>query len=341
MSALDAVTYEDRDVDLVRFRPSDQDGVFAAILADFLARGPAERDVLRRDLDEADLEKVSLFSLRRALSATRTLSSAAALEALDAQLLSGACATGVPPAEMKVALYAYRSIGNDPETLADRFDDARAGEALALALDALTRVSSWAEIGFAPVTTHYGSGLLALPRPRGWNSGGSGAWGGGFAALPVLSFAPVLHDDEPGFEPRGNLAALAVRLADDLERAGWSPRPMLVEGLASSWFDPEAPHGYVPSNACVTFSVGREGSGIDPLGVWVAELEETDELDDLVAAANDPELSGGLTLAAGRGGRLVLLAATPSFDDPDEVSTIDLEEFATVVGAALDDPSTW
>ncbi len=310
MTRFSDATYIEEDWDLVRFRASDADAVVSAELARFLSLDDRGRDEYRRSVTDDDRSVLSLFSVRRSLSALRTNSLAAALEAVDARLVFNGSQPSGPSSEMKFALYAVRTLGTDPATLEERFRTLatpRAAHEFETAVEALERATSVRQTGFLETKTSNGLGVLMLPtvevaQEYGW-------WGR----------APVLHSNDTEFDPTENLPAIAVQLAEAFERSdGWQARPIAISVLAGSWFDELSVGSFIEATGCLGFSLGHNDFEFDPIEVWVAELPDGEVAADYVAAAQSSEETRDTTLAVGNDRLLVLLSATPTFDDVDD-----------------------
>lgn len=311
--------YGDLAADFIRFREDPRDDAIGSLVRELSLAGADAAADLRSALGAVEAGTMGLFAMRRTLDARRLASTGAAGDALAALALEPSI-TAVPwDSWLKAALFITRSLGGDVDAVAARFADLadeRALERLAVAVDALERVSSLAQCHLAEVTTTHGTGFVETlifrdSAPPGW-----------------LGTAPRLGDRFVGYAPTTNLAQLAATLADALDATGdVVTGPLGPDQLAAGPLGLTRHGSYVTTTGCLSF-VAEKVTDAASFSVFAAELPAEADVDELLAGAPG---EGQTVVADDR--RVVLAMAQPSFDD--EAPSVDLASFAALARSAL------
>jgi hypothetical protein len=157
-----------------------------------------------------------------------------------------------------------------------------------------------------------------------------------FLSKSTIAFlgAPRQADYVVGFAPTTNLAQLAANLADALDASGKIVTgPIGHDQLAASSFGLTTSGSYLPVTGCLSFVAENP---VGSFTVFVAELEEDTDADELAEGANDTDDQFGAT----DGRRLIVLSPQPSFDDDYDVM-IDVHDYEDFVQAALLEPTAF
>lgn len=306
---LDA-SYEDRDLDYVRFRPSPTDDRIAMTVTRSTI---AERDELiqmRMDMDEYDDDLLDIFTLRRIVAARRSNSMSLALEAFDAAILPG------PPwrtkgSDFRLPIYVALSLGVDESQIVTRTDRAApiVQAAVSRDLETMSRVSDISMVGAIEVQTSHGLGLLHLPRNA---VGADNMWLAG--ASIIHSGSPIVHStsDEA---PSVNLAAVTVDIADAVDAAGMITGPIAISALAALWFSESPSATFVPTHGCLGFTVATKRDANVFVDITVAELPPDIDADELAQLAISNDMLDERALATSRGSTLVLVTPAPLYSE--------------------------
>jgi hypothetical protein len=291
--------------EFVRFKVDSNDEVIAGVLRAAIAEGDLGCEVFRRGLDQEGSDALLLFATRRTLQGRRQSSLGLLFEALDAWTLLSNDHDVPWDTWLKANLFIARSLGADPAAIANRFGDLADGDSAMrfdVALEAMNRVSSLEQCHVAEVTTDQGVGFVEMLVFRDATRGG-------------ISRAPKLGAHEIEFQPRSNLAQLAVNLANALDDSHKAVTgPLRQDQLPATCFSLTVSGSYVGSTGCLSF-VADGVEGEPSYTVYVAELPEDTDVGALADAAVDTDDQA----AVYDQDRLLLFSPLPSFDDVDDV----------------------
>ena len=307
--------------EFIRFRPDTNDDVVAGVVRSVVAEGALGCEAFRRGLVDDDTETLRLFAMRRTLLGRRQSSLGPIYEALDAFALLPTPDDVPWDSWVKAALFVARSIGGDLELVERRFEDLaeRLVERGHVAFEAMNRVESLDQCHLIEVTTDHGVGVVETMV---------------FRSKSTIAFlgAPRQADHVVEFAPTTNLAQLAVSLADALDASGTLVTgPIGQDQLAASSFGQTASGSYLPVAGCLSFV---SENAVGSFTVFVAELAEDTDADELAEGANDTDEQYGAT----DGLRLIVLSPQPSFDDDYDVM-IDVHDYEDFVQTALLEPT--
>ena len=306
---LDA-SYEDRDLDYVRFRPSPTDDRIAMTVTRSTI---AERDELiqmRMDMDEYDDDLLDIFTLRRIVAARRSNSMSLALEAFDAAILPG------PPwrtkeSDFRLPIFVALSLGVVESQIITRVDRAApvVQAAVTRDLETMSRVSDISMVGAIEVQTSHGLGLLNLPRSA---VSADNMWLAG--ASIIHSGSPIVHSNSDE-APSVNLASVTVDIADAVDAAGFITGPIAVSALAALWFSENPSATFVPTYGCLGFTVSTQSDAHVFVDVTVAELPPDIDADELAQLATSNDMLDERAMATSRGSTLVLVTPAPLYSE--------------------------
>jgi hypothetical protein len=327
------VGYNERDLDLVRFRPSTVDDAVAAYVTRFTVADEDERARVRQSIDRTDVDTLWSFSQRRSVAAWRTHSIPLALEAIDARCVTEYLSAQTR-SDARFALYVAREIGATDDLIFSRvelFATRTLLHDLDRDLDALSRVTELSQVGYVDVQTSHGLGVLPVT-PLAADPASSGA-----SAFTLWRTAPILHSAGAPFAPTINVVAIAADLADRCDAASLSTGAIVMTPLAAQWFTENPSMTFIPTLGCVSFVVATSPDGTDVVEVYVSELPEETDATELATMATANDLLTERVVATARGRVLVLLAPEPEFEPrpatPDRRAL--LEDLTGLVGAAL------
>jgi hypothetical protein len=304
--------------EFVRFKANTNDDVVAGLLRAVIAEGDLGCEVFRGGLDQEGSEGLRLFATRRTLQGRRQSSLGLLFEALDAWALMTNDLDVPWDTWLKANLFVARSLGGDPTVIARRFGDLANGDSAKrfdVALEAMDRVSTLEQCHVAEVTTVQGVGFIEMLV---------------FRDATRLGFrgAPKLGANEIEFQPRSNLAQLAVTLADALDASGKVVTgPLRQDQLPATCFSLTVSGSYVTSAGCLSF-VADGVAGEPSFTVYVAELPEGTDVEALADAAVDTDDQA----AVYDQDRLLLFSPLPSFEEVDDT----VPDFAGVEVLARD-----
>lgn len=337
MSPILDASYEDRDLDYVRFRPSPTDDRIAMTVTRSTIADRDELIQMRTDMDEYDDDLLDIFTLRRIVAALRSNSMSLALEAFDAAILPG------PPwrtkeSDFRLPIFVALSLGVEESEIVARADRAApvVQAAVSRDLETMSRVSDMSMVGAIEVQSSHGLGVLHLPRSA---VSADNMWLAG--ASIIHSGSPIVHStsDEA---PSVNLAALTVDIADAVDAAGMITGPIAVSALAALWFSENPSATFVPTHGCLGFTVATESHANVFVDITVAELPMDIDAGELAQLAISNDMLDERAMATSRGSTLVLVTPAPLYsedlvgdnalgdEDPDE----DGEEHAEAEVAA-------
>jgi hypothetical protein len=341
-SLLSELHYDERDDDLVRFRPSAVDETVARVVRtvrEVRSESPQDEGHDNEPPSDDDADLLVVFARRRTLQARREGSSHHVSEALEAYSLLTREEDVPWESWFKAALFIGRELGLDLDVAHRRFVEEAPellGQRADVAFDALARIETLAQCHVIEVTTTYGPGLLetTVVRDQGVKS-----WGG-ITGQPV-ALGQFLVD----FAPTTNLAQLAATLADALEATQRvTCSSIRQDQLIGATFDLVTSGSYLESLGCLSFFA--DGVDGEPFfSAVVAEVPSEEHYDvhypaqdlaaELADAADAIEEQSALAL----GPCVVVLSALPSFEDSPDDDVIDLGAFLDVARAALDPAS--
>lgn len=317
--------YEPRSDDLIRYQGDPLDEAIGAVLRPLSAGAHHERDVFRSHLDEQGTTTLYLAALRRTVHARRSLSVAAAYEALDAFALL-AHTRDVPwDSWFKGLLLVARELGVNLNEAQQRFRELASEDAANradVAFEAMNRVDHLFQCHIVETKTSYGTGMLETIVVRE-----SAQRLGSLFGVPVQ-----LGDFSVDYVPDSNLTAFTVTIADAIDASGVAvTSPLVQDQLVADCFNIVTSGSYLATTGCLGFSA--EGVDSQPsFSVTVGELpEDEDDADELAAAADD--IADQAAFAVGR--RLILVSLTPSFEIGADEDEVDLTNVAAVVAAAV------
>ncbi|MGC1420184.1 MAG: hypothetical protein WA786_08735 [Acidimicrobiales bacterium] len=290
--------------EFVRFQVDANDDVVAGVLRAAIAEGDQGCEVFRRGLDQEGSQALQLFASRRTLQGRRQSSLGLLFEALDAWALMTNDHDVPWDTWLKANLFIARSLGGDPGAIASRFGDLADGDSAMrfdVALEAMNRVTSLEQCHVAEVTTDQGVGFVEMLVFRDATRGG-------------ISRAPKLGANVIEFQPRSNLAQLAVSLANALDDSRKAVTgPLRQDQLPATCFSLSVSGSYVGSTGCLSF-VADGVEGETSYTAYVAELPEDTDVEALADAAVDTDDQA----AVYDHDRLLLFSPLPSFDEVDD-----------------------
>lgn len=307
--------------ELIRFRADSNDELVAGIVRSVVAEGALGCAAFRRGLSDDDTETLRLFAMRRALLGRRQSSLGPIYEALDAFALLPTTEDVPWDSWVKAALFTARSLGGDIALAERRFEDL-AEELIErghVAFEAMNRVESLDQCHLVEVTTNYGVGVVETMV---------------FRSKSTIAFlgAPRQADHVIEFAPTTNLVQLAASLADAFDASdALVTGPIGQDQLAAASFGQTASGSYLPVAGCLSFVAENP---VGSFTVFVAELEEDADAEELASGAND--LNDQFAATDGR--RLIVLSPQPSFDDEYD-AMIDVHDYEDFVQTALLEPT--
>ena len=329
MVRLTSITYPDSSSDFVRVRDDATDDEVHAVISVALSGLDGVDEDATRTLDEASVDVLRLFAMRRTLQARRRSSVGLIDEALDAYALMPS--EGDVPWEswLKAALFYARDLGRDLDSLAARFYDvARApmAERFAVALESMHRVTELGQCRLIEVTTDHGTGLVEMLSFRDTPITG----------LHGVRLSRVREADVP-FEPATNLAQLAASLADAIDATGGHAcGPIGQDQLAETLFDHAVVGSYVETTGCLSFYVDAHGGDASCM-VYVAELPATSDASALALEATTHDQAGYW-----RDSRLVVVCANPDLTgDEDPVMATSMYDAVVADVLVATAPGRW
>lgn len=306
MSPLLNAPYEERDLDLVRFRASLTDDKISMVVARSSVASDDELRRMREEMDADDVGLLDIFALRRSVAAWRSGSMGLSLDALDAVVLPPGASRSVNH-DFRFVLYVALVVGVSEADI-----DARVGKttrnartAIERDLDSLQRATDVSQLGFVEVHSSYGLGVLRLSRTQSqtdpqWLEGAS----------IIHSGAPIVHSPIDEAAPSVNLASLVVDIADAVDASGVLTGPIDVASLAARWFSEAPSASFVPTHGCLSFTV-TTGENDGYVDVFVAELPTDIDPAELAQLATSNDLLDERVEATSRGAVIVLVCPAP------------------------------
>lgn len=320
------LSYERSADEFVRFHDDPNDELVASVVRAVTLGSENERADFRPALDDSTIDTVRLYAQRRVLQARRRGSINLVDEAIEGFALLPELNDVPWDSWLKAALFVADSLGRDVNALAERFSELALPAATSrfhIAFESMNRVTSLADCRIAEVTTTYGIGFVETLVFRDTSASGF-----------ITGFAPRRADDYVTFRPLSNVAQLAVSLADGFDVTDSLVTSHIVQDqLAAMTFDLTIPGSFLPTNGCLSFFADSTNGGVS-FKAFVAELDDDVDADDLVST----ETSNGLA-AFIDDHRLILLLASPSFDDDDEVE-FEASDYSDVARSAFIDSNS-
>jgi hypothetical protein len=306
------------DSDFVRFCIDPRDDATARLVESAGLLSAQERTELRQNLDDDSVFTLRQFAQRRTLQGHREVSRQLLHEALAGFSL---LATSQVPWDtwLRAALFLIAPLGEDLNAFTNMFDNDAAKKRAEIAVTGASRTTALDQCHLVEVTTNYGVGLVELPIR---NDAPAVGWRG----------APSLDNNVAVYHPSTNLAAVAARLADAIDKqsavhAGW----ISYSQLAAQYFSLNVTGSWLPTTGCLSFHA--EDTNGASFSVIVAELSSDFDTTSLADAATNDEGQGAVV----EGNCLVLFTPVPNFDDAESESVFDVRSYEALARPALRD----
>jgi hypothetical protein len=307
-ATFDAVEYGPTAHDLLRYREDDNDAaVKSALTALAELDEPGREDVFKEN--DVAVDVLLTYAERISLRALRENSVDVALDGVFARLLVPRDDELEWLRDLRYSTYVASTCGATSEMItqiAGSLDDGLS-QALADAIDSLTRISDVQDTGRLIVTSAHGTGVLVLTLPNPDIPGSLIPRG----IAPVLSKGP-----DNSFDPASGVAAIAADVADALESdADVVVHDIVISRVPSSVSSLANYDGPIVSPACLVMNVLDLATGSDRAEIYVADLEDDEYAGEFAQAIADIDPDEIPCAAASVGQFVVLTVAMPDFDD--------------------------
>jgi hypothetical protein len=310
------------DSDFIRFCVDPRDDTTARLVESATLLSAGERFQLRQNLDDDCAFTLTKFAQRRTLQGLREQSRQLLHEALGGYSL-------LPSSEVpwdtwvRATLFLISPLGEDPDTFINTFDDEASRKRAAIAVSGASRTTGLDQCHLVEVTTSYGVGLVELPV---LNDVAAVGWRG----------APSLDRNVAIYSPTTNLATIAARLADEIDKqSGTRAGEIRYSQLAAQYFSLNVNGSWLPTIGCLNF-LTEDANGAS-LNVIVAEMSSDFDM----ASLSDPAIVDENQVAVIEGTCLVLFSPVPNFDDATNDHDVDLTTYEALARTALNESTLW